>query len=178
METIEHYYSSPKISGSNNDFDGNIWIVLEKKDEDGTKILKSPPVPIAKFIHGMSNFANKLSPYIKNSTEIYYISAIRNLLKRINLLELNLSYTNEEINDSEYENELKSNKKKYLIELKNYKSEELSSMIPNILYVYSSIGNEIRDLSIAEVSKLFNINPKQLCEFSDKFKTSESTLQE
>lgn len=104
--------------------------------------------------------------YMRNK-ELLLINAIRNLNKKINLLELNESLNNEEISDDEYMEEIDDNSYKYTIELNDVNSENEVNCIKDII---SQVGLDIRDFSVSEVSEMFGFKENSIVTCLNNFK--------
>ncbi len=88
--------------------------------------------------------------------EKLYITAISNLIKKINFLELNILLTEEQITEEEYEKELIENGSDYVIDISdNIDDEETFKEILNTL-------PKNLKLSTYEVGNMFGINYKKI----------------
>jgi hypothetical protein len=105
----------------------------------------------------ITNFAR----YIKRR-EDYLFTAIRNLIKKINFLELLQQQLNEEITEDEFDNEITNNPDKYTIQVRPIGNKEDILIINNIM---NKIGFDLREFSVNEVGELFSINPCHLLEY-------------
>jgi len=88
--------------------------------------------------------------------EIYSITAIRNLLKKNNFLQLNLDLSNQLLNEEEFNNEIENKPGKYVIEMREIEN-------PQDLFVISDIVNKVgQQFTIDEVSELFSVDTNSL----------------
>jgi len=86
--------------------------------------------------------------------EQYYIEAIKNLIKKNNFLSL-------DVDDEEWEDEIKNNAEKYVINLKPLKNPD---DIKIIIEIVEEIGAE-NDITVDEVAEMFGID----CNEFEKF---------
>jgi hypothetical protein len=84
----------------------------------------------------------------------YCIIAIRNLLKKENYRDLLEEFTNKEITFEVFREELEKNHQKYTIELQE---NFFDGDIDLIMQIMKDIGEDIRDLSISDVSEMFSL---------------------
>lgn len=83
-----------------------------------------------------------------------YVTAIVNLLKKVNFLELNQQLLNNEISDDEFDNLLTSESFKYTIQM----NKTISPVEKNlIIQIISQIGSNIKEFSISDIEELFSI---------------------
>jgi len=103
---------------------------------------------------GMTNYLrafNSISNY-NNKKEDFYITAIRNLRKKIRFMNLNFDYQNDDITEQEFEQELKDNQSKYFVNISLLKDEVDLSIIREI------VGKIDDNLTINDISDIFSID--------------------
>jgi len=86
----------------------------------------------------------------------YCFTAINNLIKKNNFLQLSLQLSENQITEEDFEKELDENIGNYLIEMKNLVNSSELKIISNILL---SIG---KSFSVDEVSELFSVDLKSM----------------
>ena len=94
--------------------------------------------------------------------ENLYQTAIRNLRKKLNLLEQARLYIPEQIPSEEIKAEIKNNPDKYVINLDQKPTKDL---IADIYEILSDLGLE--NLSAHDVSELFSIDPQELGKYKE-----------
>jgi hypothetical protein len=93
--------------------------------------------------------------------EALFISAIQNLLKKINFLELFQQLQNNQISEKNFEKEISSKAKKYVVQIdKKLLPDSLDYQI--ILNIINHIGNDIRELSTTEVGEMFSFDMNEI----------------
>lgn len=102
-----------------------------------------------------------------HSCESHLIEAVRNLSRKINLLELNMALDNEEIGEEEYEKEIDENEGKYIITLNDNPRFDSFLCISQLMH---KIGHDVRDYTISEVSEMFSIKESALLSHSKVIK--------
>ncbi len=88
-----------------------------------------------------------------------YIIAIKNLLKKANLLELNQELLNNEISDEEFDDLLINDSFKYTIQMNKSLTAIEKILIAQII---SQIGTDIKEFSISDIEELFSIKINSL----------------
>jgi hypothetical protein len=83
--------------------------------------------------------------------EQYYITAINNLLRQINYLELQQQLITNQIDEVQFNKELETHPNKYIITINDISIDK--SIILNIL---SKIDISIRELSVNDIGELFS----------------------
>jgi hypothetical protein len=86
----------------------------------------------------------------------YYITAIRNLLKQINFLELYQSLIQGDITEEDFENIINAESNRYTIDIHDMKNPKEDIQI--ILSIVKNIGFDIKDFSQSEIDELFSVN--------------------
>jgi hypothetical protein len=105
------------------------------------------------FFKGISNIYTASQNCIRR--EELLITAIKNLLKRINFLELYQQLQAQEIVEDEFERQLELQANRYVIEMNN----DFDGNDAKIIYsIVARIGTEIKDLSVSDVTELFSLN--------------------
>jgi hypothetical protein len=106
-----------------------------------------------------SNFYYAAETCVKRET--FMIIAIRNLFKRINFLELFQQLQTGEISNKEFEKEISSNSKKYVVKIETKLAPD--SVDHKIISgIVAQIGTEVRELSVSEVGDVFSVNTGDL----------------
>lgn len=101
---------------------------------------------------------------LNNQKEKYFICGLRNLLKKINFLELFQQLQAGDITEEEFNTELENQSTKYTIELNNQLNPLTYQFITEII---SKIGFDVKDLSTSEVSEMFSVQENELIKFGD-----------
>ena len=90
--------------------------------------------------------------------ETYLIEAVRNLLRKINVNDLQNELNSGEISDDEFDAILEREENKYVITLKDISKEDAC-----IIYdLMTKVGNDVRDFTVDEVSELFSAKQDEL----------------
>lgn len=100
-------------------------------------------------------FSRLFELHISNSNESLLVGAVRNLTKKLNLIELEMSLENEEIDEDQFEIEIENNEHKYTIRIHNQITEMESICITRLM---QKIGHDVRDYTTSEVSEMFGVN--------------------
>jgi hypothetical protein len=87
------------------------------------------------------------------------IDAMRNMLRKTNFNDLNEALDDEEITEEEYNNQLENFTDKYAIPLKKMQNP---SDIVNIMQLSLKISNNLRELTLSEVSEIFSVKENDL----------------
>lgn len=91
--------------------------------------------------------------------ENYLITAIRNLIKKTNFLELYQQYLGNQISENEFHDEIERSQIKYIIEIKALEDPNDIKIISGII---QKIDFDLRDFSINEISELFSVDSSYL----------------
>ncbi len=127
-------------------------------------LFKFLEIPIIDFSKEIINFEinvdnlPKFQSFIQGiitsvESEKYYVKALRNLLKKINIYELYQQLNNETITEEEFNDEISKNKDKYIINLNN-NIDKKDIFIINKIMEKIGIG-----LSCDAISEMFSIDP-------------------
>lgn len=88
-----------------------------------------------------------------------FITALKNLLRKNNFLELHQQLLTNEISDEEFEELLDNESMKYTIQM----NKTISTLEKNIiLQIISQIGSDIKDFSVSDVEEMFSIKYNHL----------------
>lgn len=130
------------------DYQNNFKIVIGDKDSQNTCEVSW-------------NTFNEAFFLLKKSqrSETLLIEAVKNFIRKINILELNESLNDEEITEEEFDAEILINANKYVITLNNITSQDDAILIGELV---QKIGFDLRDLTTNEVSELFSVKENQL----------------
>lgn len=90
-----------------------------------------------------------------NRKEEYYITAIRNFVRKTNFLELYQQLLEENISEEEYNDALRRESNKYVVEINDMRD---TNDIPLLLDVIQRIGFDLRDFSKNEIDEIFSTN--------------------
>ena len=83
-----------------------------------------------------------------------YVTALNNLLKKNNFLELHQQLLNNEITDEEFDSLLNDNPLKYTIQM----NKSISTLEKNVIVqIISQIESDIKEFSISDIEELFSI---------------------
>ncbi len=88
-------------------------------------------------------------------TEDYYVTAIRNLLKKTNFLELYQQLLEDQISQESFHKELAESSNKYVVDIHPLANKEDINIIIGIV---NRIGYELREFSGNEIDELFSTN--------------------
>jgi|ADurb_Total_1213_FD_contig_31_1419976_length_648_multi_2_in_0_out_0_1 hypothetical protein len=88
-----------------------------------------------------------------------YTTALTNLLKKINFLELHQQLLNNEITEEEFDNYLNHDSVKYTIQM----NKSISTLEKHlIIQIISRIGTDIKEFSYSDIEELFSIKYNNL----------------
>lgn len=102
------------------------------------------------------------SQYLQKK-DTYLITAVRNLIKKTNFLELYQHLLEEQISEDEFKNELDNKPKRYTIELNELDDPEDFIIIADIA---QKIIYDLKEFSISEVCEIFSIDEESFIESS------------
>ncbi|MCB0724185.1 MAG: hypothetical protein KDC73_05745 [Ignavibacteriae bacterium] len=91
--------------------------------------------------------------------EALCFTAVNNLLRQINFLELNQSLLQEEISDEEFDKEIELNSDKYVIPLNPINDNDDFDIIEFFLH---NIDPNIKDFTVNEAAELFSLDPNSM----------------
>lgn len=117
----------------------------------------TPDKEVDKYFSNFLIKSRKIS--FSKEKEYLYITAIENLLKRINFLELLQENSNKSITYEDFLNEIERNPKKYTIEIESNNNPNILKIISEIV---SKIDPSIKELSTSDVSEMFSIQNDKL----------------
>jgi hypothetical protein len=106
------------------------------------------------------NMFRRYSDYLMCKERLCF-TAINNLLRQINFLELNQSLLTSDISESEFEKEIENNENKYSIPLMEHTGVDVADL-GVICELVSRIDPSIKEFSHNEVAELFSVNPSVL----------------
>ena len=139
-------------NGSSSDFVGSFIIATTENNQfDSVQGFLTPQ--IKSWLNGFSRSESK---------EELYITAIDNLLKKVDYLNLTIELDQELITEDEFDHELEKNEDNYLITVnQNFKPTDFDLVV--------SITNRLknRKFSSDEISELFSIDIEKVEEFID-----------
>jgi len=110
------------------------------------------------FIQGeLSNFTENIFDVLQenSSKEIFYVKAIKNILKQKEYINLLYQVSNDLITEEDFNTELDKNEEKYLINVDNELDNSNYKVIANVI---SKIGNNFTDDDILEIFSLSTNN--------------------
>jgi hypothetical protein len=100
---------------------------------------------------------------ISHSREDFYITALRNMFRKANFLELYQQLQNGDLSEEEFQNEVESKPNKYTIEMNK---DITASQFKTIVSLISHIGFDVRDMSLTDVAELFSAKLDSLLPFT------------
>ncbi len=94
----------------------------------------------------------------------FFLTAIKNLIRKNNYLELTIQQIEGEITKKEFDKELKNNSEKYVIEIDQLKDP---TDVTFIIQIYKSLEPFLKDIDrenigLDEISEMFSVNQQQL----------------
>ncbi len=113
----------------------------------------------------LSDFQKAINHYPEK--EMLLVSAIRNLIRKMNFFELNEALNSEDITEDEFNSELKEHDQKYAITLENISSPYQTRIIAELM---EKIGSDLKDFSTSEVSEMFSIKEDELIHSMNSFR--------
>lgn len=136
---------------------------------------QSVPDPNLNFILSLEDVQNKKMQVIKlnrrelinkfhqfhfyDRKEKLYLTGIKNLLKKVNSLELFQRLSNDEMSEDEFEQEISSNKDLYSIEVnRNY----IQLDVDLILGITNSLSDQLKNHTVNDISEMFSIPSEAL----------------
>lgn len=152
--------------GINSSLIGKGYIQIGAFREEGHEFMRVT-FPITQFESKKYRLRNYYEYF--NKKEFYYVTAINNLLRQTNFLESCQQLIEKQIDDKEFNEELKIHSHKYTITIHDMEDEELKIDIPIILDIFKKIDPEIKELSVDDVGELFSINTCKLLEYTTRF---------
>jgi len=111
---------------------------------------------ISDLIKNFSDYADK-----QKSKEFYFISAIRNLIKKNSFLQLTMQLVENQITEEEYASQIESHPENYIVDINQINS---ANDIEIVCEIIKSIG---LNFSIDEVSEVFSLD---LEDYEEKIK--------
>ncbi len=87
--------------------------------------------------------------------ENFYITAVKNLLKKINFLELYQQLLEDQITESEFNEEIERESSKYIIDIKELQDPDDLTIILDIV---NKITFDLKDFSLNEINELFSVD--------------------
>lgn len=87
--------------------------------------------------------------------ENYYITAVRNLIKKTNFLELYQQLLEKQITEAEFNHEIENKSIKYVINVKELQDPQDLKIIIDIV---KKVGFDLKDFSLNEIDELFSVN--------------------
>jgi len=100
---------------------------------------------------------------VENQKEEFFLTAIKNLIKKNNYLNLIIKQKEGTITQKEFDKEIKDNPKKYVIEQYNLKDPNNITFVIEIYRKLEKFFKETNNenIGIDEIAELFSINIKQ-----------------
>lgn len=95
--------------------------------------------------------------------EEFLITAVKNLLRKINFSELYQQLTDETISEDEFQAEIDNNPNKYVIETIEELSPEDFQIITELV---NKITFDIKEFSVNDIAELFSVEPEKLITIS------------
>ena len=108
-------------------------------------------------LESLRSFINNANKYKRN--EELLIGVVRNFIRKENFTVLHEEFNNDEITETQFENELKTNSNRYTI---NICSLQHDSDLENIVELVDKIGNGLKDFSVSDVSEMFSVSEQDL----------------
>lgn len=143
---IESLNVNPLIPENNGVYTPDFTILKSKGRHKNTVTFTLSEDTVRNVIKSVNNFNNYHS-----SKEELYVTAIRNLLKKNNYLNLALKLSEGDISEDEFDKEIENNPKEYIIELNEIKDED------TLYHITELVKNIGKSFTIGEVSELFSI---------------------
>ncbi len=159
--------------GVNPDLVGTGYFEIGKYDEAGLNCMR-----VTFSAEQFKETNKKLRNYYEyfNNKEHYYLTAINNLLRQTNFLELFQQFIEKQINEEEFNNELEKYPHRYIVSIENIEDSKIQADISIILNIFNNIDSDVKELTVNEVSELFSIDSAKLLESSTRFVNEDKLL--
>ena len=95
-----------------------------------------------------------IKKYLSEGKEQLYVQALRNLLRKLDFIELNQSLEMEDISEDDYDKELEENEDKYLIPAPS--AEPTFRQVIQVADIIKRLGRE-DSITVDEVSEMFSL---------------------